>query len=134
MRSWQNRPPNTDAASIVGNIQDHVAPGATIYSDEHPAYRALPKVGYEHRSVAHSRDEYARGAVNVNAVENTWSQDKRTILGVPYHVSVKHLQRYLDEMCYRLNEGNVKIHVKERIAALCRLSAGARLTWKELIN
>ena len=53
-------------------------------------------------------------------------------MGVHHHISVNHLKRYLNEVCYRLNEGNVEVHVKDRVSALCLMCAGVTLPWKKL--
>ena len=47
--------------------------------------------------------------------------------------SEKHLQRYINEFTYRLNEGNVRIHTMDRINALLVKTSGKRLTYKTLI-
>lgn len=124
-----------DSENILGNIDKHVQFGSTVYSDDHRTYQSLDSLFYRHDSVRHSQGEYAKkDGVHINAIENVWSILKRTILGVHHHVSSKHLKRYLNEVCFRLNEGNVKVHVKERVAVLCALCSGARLPWKELIR
>ena len=126
--------PNADSLNIVGNINRHVKIGSTIYSDEHRAYNSLDGIYYKHDSVKHSQGEYVREDVHTNSIESVWAILERTITGVHHHISFKHLQRYLNEVCYRLNEGNVKVHVKDRVAALCTLCAGITLPWKNLTN
>lgn len=126
--------PRADAQNIVGTINSHVEIGSTIYSDDHKAYKQLDGLDYKHSSVKHSQKEYVRGKVHTNSIESVWAILERTVMGVHHHVSKKHLKRYLNEVCYRLNEGNVNVHVKERVGALCSLCAGVRITWKELIN
>lgn len=127
--------PRPDVENIVGYINEHVQVGSTIYSDDHRAYLPVKSVFYRHDSVTHSDGQYVKeGGVHINAIENVWSILKRTILGVHHHVSNRHLKRYLNEVCFRLNEGNVNVHVKERVAVLCALCAGARLPWKKLIS
>jgi len=44
------------------------------------------------------------------------------------------LQRYVDEFTFRLNEGNVKIHVLDRIDSLLEKSVGVRITYRQLVN
>ena len=126
--------PQANALNVVSNIYRHVEIGSTIYSDEHRAYNSLDGLYYDHDSVKHSEGEYAREQVHTNSIESVWALLERTITGVHHHISFKHLQRYLNEVCFRLNEGNVKVHVRDRIAVLCSLCAGARLTWKQIIN
>ena len=54
--------------------------GTMIYTDEYDIYARLPVWGYQHKTVCHSRGEYARdedGAgfheVHVNTLEGFWS-------------------------------------------------------------
>ncbi len=97
--------PNADAQNIVGTINSHVEVGSTIYSYDHRAYQQLDGLYYKHDSVKHSQKEYVRGQVHTNSIESVWAILKRTITGVHHHVSNKHLKRYLNEICFRLNEG-----------------------------
>jgi transposase-like protein len=57
-----------------------VAPGTRVYTDEYDIYARLPEWGYGHKTVCHSRGEYARDEdgdgfceVHVNTVEGFWS-------------------------------------------------------------
>jgi transposase-like protein len=57
-----------------------VAPGTMVYTDEYGIYARLPEWGYGHKTVCHSRGEYARDEdgdgfceVHVNTVEGFWS-------------------------------------------------------------
>ena len=43
-------------------------------------------------------------------MESVFAVLKRGIIGVYHHTSPKHLDRYVDEFAFRLNEGNVKNH------------------------
>jgi hypothetical protein len=52
--------------------------------------------------------------------------------GVYHSFSEKHLQRYVDEFSFRLNEGNVKNHTMIRIDSLLAKSVGVRIMYKEL--
>jgi hypothetical protein len=49
----------------------------------------------EHASVKHSTNEYVRGDVTTNTVENYFSLFKRGMRGVYQHCAEKHLHRYL---------------------------------------
>lgn len=57
---------------------------------------------------------------------------KRSIIGTYHHVSKKHLPRYINETAFRLNEGDVKNDLMDRIEALCRKMVGVRLSYEEL--
>ncbi len=57
-----------------------VAQGSRIYTDEYAIYARLTAWGYEHKTVCHSRAEYARDEdgdgfceVHVNTMEGIWS-------------------------------------------------------------
>jgi transposase-like protein len=84
-------------------IRANVARDAAVMTDDHGAYRALSTKGYKHEIVAHSKEEWTRGAVHTQGIENFWSLFKRQIVGQHHHVSVKHLHRYLDECAFKFN-------------------------------
>lgn len=58
---------------------------------------------------------------------------KRGIHGVYHHASPKHLDRYVSEFTFRLNDGDVARHTLDRIASLLFAANGKRLTYKALI-
>lgn len=84
-------------------ISNYVAPGTRISTDEWPAYKTLPALGYTHKTVRHGAKEYARGNTHVNTLEGFWAILKRSIRGTHIHVSRKHLQKYLVEFEFRFN-------------------------------
>jgi len=58
---------------------DH-CPGTQVYADQYDIYARLPEWGYGHKTVCHSRGEYARDAdgdgfheVHVNTMRGFWS-------------------------------------------------------------
>jgi transposase-like protein len=83
-------------------VTHHVAPGATIYTDEHRSYRDL-KYDFKHFTVRHSLGEYVRGPVHTNSIESVWALLKRQIIGIHHWVSPKHLDAYVSEMTFRFN-------------------------------
>ena len=44
-----------------------------------------------------------RGICHTNTLENVWSLFKRSIIGSYHQISVKHMDRYLDEFEFRFN-------------------------------
>ena len=54
-------------------------------------------------TVTHSDFEYVRGDVSTNTVESVWSLFKRSIIGAFHKISVKHLDAYLQEQEFRIN-------------------------------
>lgn len=94
--------PNRGSEVITAVVRDYVSPLAKIYTDEWSSYRSMKKA-YHHEIVIHSRGEYVRGDVHTNGIENFWSLVKRQIIGQHHFVSVKHLQRYLNECAFKFN-------------------------------
>lgn len=56
----------------------------------------------------------------------------RGIYGVYHQVSAKHLERYVNEFAFRLNEGNVARHSIERLNSFVDAVAGKRITLKQV--
>ncbi|MYJ22502.1 MAG: transposase, partial [Nitrospira sp. SB0673_bin_12] len=95
-------------------------------------YRELDANKYFHDSVNHSAGEFVNGFVHTNGMESVWAVLKRSIVGTYHHVSFKHLHRYVNEVTFRLNEGNVGNHLMDRITTLCHLSLGRQLPYAML--
>lgn len=72
-----------------------------LVTDEHMGYRPLEREQYMHVTVCHGIGEYARGAFHSNTPESFNACLKRTIKGTHIHVSVQHLQKYVDEVAFR---------------------------------
>ena len=90
----------TDAKTLQGFVADHVAPGATVYTDEAAAYKGMP---FKHESVRHSTGEYVKEMAHTNGMESFWATLKRAHKGTFHKISEKHLQRYVDEFAGRHN-------------------------------
>ena len=97
--------PNTKRATLDAFIKRTVTDRAlAIYTDEFPAYRGLgERMDIPHDTVQHNIDEWVVGDVHTNSVEGVWGLFKRSIMGAFHKVSVKHLDRYLEELEWRHN-------------------------------
>ena len=91
---------STDRDTLQGFVRENVRKGATIYSDEHGAYRGLPN----HGTVKHGVGQYVDGMAHTNGVESFWSMLKRGYHGTYHHVSEKHVDRYVSEFSGRHND------------------------------
>jgi hypothetical protein len=76
-------------------------------------------------------NEYVRGSVSTQAIENFWSCLKRTLGGTYVAVEPFHLDRYLDEQMFRFNNRTGHNDGTRFQKALGQV-AGKRLTWNEL--
>lgn len=121
--------PDAGAQSLTRPIRQDVKPGASVMTDSHGAYVRL-RDNYTHGSVNHMAEEYVRGRVHVNGIENFWSLLKRSLGGTYVSVEPFHLSRYLDEQAFRFNER--KGTDGDRFRKLASSVTGLRLTWKEL--
>jgi transposase-like protein len=124
----------TDREAIEEAVYKNVAIGSTLHTDESSSYNGIGAVFYKHDTVNHSQGEYVRDDVTTNGVESVFAVMKRGIYGVYHHTSKKHLDRYVDEFAFRLNEGNVKNHTLTRLDSFVDGVAGKRLTYKALIQ
>ena len=97
------------ARILIPKIEQGIALGAHIHSDEWRSYATLSKRGYTHTTVNHSKLEYVRGSAHTNTIEGFWSQLKRSIDGTYHAVSPKYLQSYVDEFVFRYNLRSVPI-------------------------
>jgi hypothetical protein len=57
----------------------------------------------QHKTIRHKDKVYVRGEVHTNTVESAFSLFKRGVVGAFHKVSLKHLQRYLNEFSFRFN-------------------------------
>lgn len=119
------------ASEVQGEIARNVEPGSNIMTDEYTGYRGLDEQ-FNHHTVNHSAGEYVKNYFcHVNGIEGAWSLFKRQIFGIHHFVSTKHLDRYLDEMCWRYNRRDSA--EGDRVNDLLN-SVSGRLTYKALIN
>ena len=125
--------PNTSANTLHRAVHGHVEPGSTLHTDEHGGYLGLDGLFYTHESINHGSGEYVRDGVHTNSIESVWAVMKRGLHGVYHHASPKHLDRYVSEFTFRLNDGDVARHTLDRIASLLFAANGKRLTYKALI-
>lgn len=72
-----------------------------IYTDELASYIGIDRDDRRHRTVNHAAAQWVFGNVHTNSIESVWALFKRSIIGAFHHVSVKHLDRYLEELEWR---------------------------------
>jgi len=93
----------TLAKYIKDNISQDVD---VIMTDEFACYpKALQHAGVlaPHKTIKHKDGIYVDGDIYTNTVESAFSLLKRGIVGTWHRVSAKHLEAYLNEMCFRFN-------------------------------
>lgn len=94
--------PDVKARTLLSEIDSHVLKDAVVYTDDLLSYRSVARMGYVHKTVAHSLGQYVLGKdIHTNSVEGFWSQLKRSIDGTYHHVTPEHLQGYVNEYAFR---------------------------------
>ena len=94
---------SVDGVNVKAALEKHVAGGQTIKTDGLGVFNVVKAIGHEHTpEVIYPR----QGKPNYDALK--WvniliSNAKAFILGTYHGVMKKHLQKYLDEYCYRFN-------------------------------
>ena len=121
---------NTNRATLQPIIQQFVAEGSRVITDELQAYNGLATLGYTHAVVAHGAEEYANGDVFTNSIEGFWSHFRRMIVGCYHDVSDEHLQQYIDEAVYRWNTR--KMSESERFTHMFNKSIGLVKKWEDI--
>ncbi|WP_298143917.1 IS1595 family transposase [Flavobacterium sp.] len=119
---------NRKGTTLKPIIRKHVKPGSIIVSDGHKGYRGL-WWDFLHVEVVHKKGQFKNGQFHTNSVENLWSNIKPAMKGTYKRVSVKHLQRYLDEFVYRRNTRTLPVGKRFN---LLLLQSNQSLNYKQL--
>lgn len=120
---------NRDRKSIEEFITKHSSPDSMIFTDDYGVYDYLPV--HRHQEVNHSHEEWVRGDVHTNTVENVWSLFKRSLVGSYHKVSIKHLPAYLDEMDFRFNGRDNPYLFRDTLLVMLE---GDALPYRELVD
>jgi len=122
--------PNVKRATLQAEILKQIVPVGTVYTDSHYGYDGLKAARFIHKTVNHL-EEYVRGDVHTQGIENFWSLLKRTLNGTYVAVEPFHLERYADEQAFRFNNRKGKKDADRFMLALSQVT-GRRLTYAEL--
>ena len=121
-----------DRETLHGFIRKHTAPDTeAIYTDDWPAYKGIADHDTRHETVCHSDDEWVRGDVHTNTIENVFSLFKRSVVGSYHKVSRKHLDAYLDELEWRFNNRENPYLFRDTLLKLIRSD---NLPYEKLTN
>jgi transposase-like protein len=126
--------PNVKREVLQAEILKGVQGGGTVYTDRATGYEGLRAQAFLHETVNHL-DEYVRGEVHTQGIENLWSLLKRTLSGTYVAVEPFHLDAYADEQCFRFNNRATRenpLDDQDRFLALLSQVSGKRLTYAEL--
>jgi transposase-like protein len=122
------------AGTLYDVMEKHVSKDAeAIMTDENPAYsfRLTQFRNVRHGRINHKSGSYVKGDVHTNTVESAFSLLKRGLIGSFHQVSIKHLQRYLNEFGYRFNRREDADLFEQTVS---RMVAGKTLPYAKLVE
>ncbi len=99
--------PNVKREVLQEEIIEEIEKGSTVYTDGYSSYDDLARQDYIHETVNHV-EEYVRGEVHTQGIENFWSLFKRGLKGTYVAVEPFHLDRYVTEQIFRYNNRATK--------------------------
>ncbi|MBC7770304.1 MAG: IS1595 family transposase [Phycisphaerales bacterium] len=123
--------PNVKTSTLRPILHSQIDRNSHLMSDEAAQFAYIGGDMAAHSAVNHSVEEYVRGDVHTNTVENYFSTLKRMIGGTYIHVSSQHLKRYLCEADYRYNERTaLGVNDEQRFEKAIPGVVGKRLTYR----
>ncbi len=111
-------------------VEQHVALGSHVVTDEFTSYPFVTKDAYYHEVINHV-EGYVRNHVHTNSIENFWSCLKRGLTGTYISVDPVHLDKYVDEQVFRFNN-RIKKTDADRFNKVLSQVPGRRLTYESL--
>jgi len=126
--------PQAKREVLQDEILNGIEKGSTVYTDGHPGYDRLLLEGYLHQVINHT-EEYVRGEVHTQGIDNFWSLLKRGLRGTYVAVEPFHLDRYVTEQIFRYTNRATKdnpLTDSDRFLLALSQVAGKRLTYAEL--
>jgi transposase-like protein len=123
---------NANRETLHQFIKEHAAPDTEIIiTDENPAYLGIGDHDTKHTTVNHKKKQWVKGDnIHTNGIENKWSLLKRSIIGTYHKISDKHLDAYLDELEWRINNRENKYLFRD---TLKKLLASKNVEYQDLV-
>ncbi|MBS1804764.1 MAG: IS1595 family transposase [Acidobacteria bacterium] len=125
--------PNVKRETLQNEILNNIEKGSRVHTDAYSTYDDLHK-NFVHKTVNHVQ-EYVRGEVHTNGIENFWSLLKRGLKGTYVAVEPFHLDRYVGEQVFRFNNRSTKdnpLTDEDRFTLAMLQAVGRRLTYTQL--
>jgi hypothetical protein len=122
-----------ERGTLLAEVLNGIKHRTKVYTDSHAGYSAAEKY-FIHDTVNHM-NEYVRGEVHVQGMENFWSLLKRGLNGTYVAVEPFHLERYVNEQVFRYNNRATKdnpLTDEDRFALAMSQIVGRRLTYATL--
>lgn len=98
-------------------LKEIVKPGETLKTDGFLIYSPLTRMGFQHRLEFQEDPRKTRSLLPW--LHTIVSNAKRFLQGAHYHEAPRHLQRFLDEFCYRFNRRRKESELFDRLLTAC---------------
>ncbi len=118
---------NMKAEAILKTAEECIAPGSKISADLYRSYNILEQKDYE---LVVQKFDPVENPDHLHWIHTIISNAKAFIAGTYHGLGRKHLQRYLDEFCYRFNRRKFAGELFNRLLNAC-ISAKT-ITYAEL--
>ncbi|MGO8710305.1 MAG: IS1595 family transposase [Terracidiphilus sp.] len=126
--------PDVTRETLQNEILNQIEKKSTVYTDKATGYDRLKVNDFVHETVTHV-EEYVRGQVHTQGIENFWSLLKRGLKGTYVAVEPFHLDAYVDEQVLRYNNRATRdnpLDDSDRFMLAVSQIVGKRLTYAEL--
>lgn len=118
---------NVDGDNVKEVARASIEEGQEVKTDGFKAYNVLKEEGHTHQKVIVKGKDVSKVMKWSHIMI---SNAKAFILGTFHGIDKKHLQRYLDEFCYRFNRRWAESQLFDRLLTACATSRG--ITFSEL--
>jgi transposase-like protein len=126
--------PNVNRETLQDEILANVEKKSKVYTDAAQGYFNLARREFVHETVNHL-EEFVRGQVHTQGIENFWSLLKRGLKGTYVAVEPFHLDAYVTEQVFRYNNRTTRdnpLTDADRFMLAVSQIEGKRLTYAEL--
>jgi transposase-like protein len=126
--------PNVKRETLQNEIFRQIEQGSKVYTDRGVGYDNLAARDFIHETVNHV-EEYVRGEIHTQGIDNFWSLLKRSLRGTYVAVEPFHLDRYVTEQMFPYNNRATKdnpLTDADRFVLAVSQIAGKRRTYEEL--
>ncbi len=124
--------PDTTKSTLQGFVEQTRAKDAPVFTDEHSSYQGLT----DHFWVCHSSKEWTLATTinhlaHTNGVESFWAVFKRAFHGTYHRMSVKHLNRYVNQFAGKHNIR--ELDTIDQMKSIVQGMVGKRCKFEDLI-
>jgi len=120
---------NVDSETVADFAEDNVANGTQIRTDGLKVYSGLAGMGY---ALTQKKYEPKKQPTHLHWLHIIISNAKAFIDGTYHGLDKKHLQRYLDEFCYRFNRRWFASGIFPRLLDAC--ASTCKISYRELVG